>query len=362
MTKREESSLPFSDALKDTSRLGTKIPASQYLRIGKLPIIDQGKDFISGYIEDDSLKYKGDLPVIIFGDHTRAIKYVDFDFAMGADGVKVLTPTSDYLPEFLYFYLKANPIESAGYSRHFKYLKQLDFPKLTLDKQYEVVNVLSRADSIIDLHKQVIKKTHALISSIFFEYFGDLPSNQKSYPLVKMSDICDIVRESIRAGDRPELKYIGLENIESMTGQYLEATEERSDVNSTTVYFDSKFILFSKLRPYLNKVFLPTFEGKCTSELIPLVPKEGVNKEFLASFLRTDYVVDLLMSKNTGARMPRANIDVLMGFTFGLPPRQLQDKFSNIVGVIQNLQSLHAQRITQAVQNFESLANQLFAR
>ena len=79
----------FSQIFKDDTRLGYKIPASEYLTSGKYPIIDQSKDFIVGYT-DSVLPIDHEKPIIVFGDHTRVIKYIDEPFFIGADGVKVL--------------------------------------------------------------------------------------------------------------------------------------------------------------------------------------------------------------------------------------------------------------------------------
>ena len=69
-----------------------KVKKRDYLPQGKFPIIDQSQDFIGGYSNNESLVYKGKLPVIIFGDHTRVFKFIDFPFICGADGTKVLLP------------------------------------------------------------------------------------------------------------------------------------------------------------------------------------------------------------------------------------------------------------------------------
>ena len=72
------------------------IPLKQYQKTGKFPVIDQGQNFIGGYTNNVSLVYTNSLPVIVFGDHTRAIKFIDFPFAVGADGTKVLKPKDFY--------------------------------------------------------------------------------------------------------------------------------------------------------------------------------------------------------------------------------------------------------------------------
>jgi type I restriction enzyme S subunit len=83
-------SVPFSTAVTDATGGNTKIQRKDFLSEGMLPIVDQGQEDVAGYTNDMSAAYSGDLPVVLFGDHTRAFKYVDRPFALGADGVKVL--------------------------------------------------------------------------------------------------------------------------------------------------------------------------------------------------------------------------------------------------------------------------------
>ncbi|EKD79722.1 MAG: Specificity determinant for hsdM and hsdR [uncultured bacterium] len=128
------------------SVLDTKLPKfKKYKRssiksAGKFPVIDQGEVFISGYIDEEEGLYKGELPIIIFGDHTRKIKYVDFPFAIGADGTKILKPKADLDSRFFYYYLKSILIPPSGYSRHYKYLREIEVPVPELDVQRQIVH------------------------------------------------------------------------------------------------------------------------------------------------------------------------------------------------------------------------------
>jgi type I restriction enzyme, S subunit len=115
---------------------------SNYKGKGTYPIIDQGNSFIAGYTDEDNLLYKGVLPVIIFGDHTRAVKYIDFHFALGADGCKILFPIKAINIKFFYYYLLALNLSSSGYSRHYKYLKSISVPLPPLNEQKRIVEKL----------------------------------------------------------------------------------------------------------------------------------------------------------------------------------------------------------------------------
>lgn len=106
-----------------------QIPAKDIAEVGRFPVVDQGQKFIAGYCDDENRVIDFDLPLIIFGDHTRCIKYVDFPFVLGADGTKVLLPNKNlYDPRFYYFALLALEIPSRGYNRHFTILNERSLP------------------------------------------------------------------------------------------------------------------------------------------------------------------------------------------------------------------------------------------
>jgi restriction endonuclease S subunit len=109
-----------------------KIPKSDYLETGNYPIVDQGQNFIAGYSNDENKLFTIPLPIILFGDHTRVFKYIDFPFSLGADGAKIIIPKKELFNlKFLFYYLKNIKLENHGYSRHYKYLKKLtlSFPQ-----------------------------------------------------------------------------------------------------------------------------------------------------------------------------------------------------------------------------------------
>jgi type I restriction enzyme S subunit len=133
---------PFDQVLKDCTAGTKKIQKNEYLSNGIIPIIDQGQKFIAGYTNDKTHQSEVSLPVIIFGDHTRAFKYIDFPFAIGADGVKILKPKNNYDEKFLYYQCLSQYIEDNGYSRHFKFLKKKDFFIPPLPEQKRIAAIL----------------------------------------------------------------------------------------------------------------------------------------------------------------------------------------------------------------------------
>lgn len=118
-----------------------KIQTSDYKNNGLFPILDQGKDFIAGYTDDENLVYKEDL--VVFGDHTRCFKYCNFPFACGADGTQLLkTNDLERMPELLlYFSVSRAGLENYNYARHFKFLKALNIilPAARVAKSFSTI-------------------------------------------------------------------------------------------------------------------------------------------------------------------------------------------------------------------------------
>ena len=87
--------LPFSDVVADETGGNIKTLQSEFLSEGAYPIVDQGKELVAGFTDDPARLCKAEMPAIIFGDHTKCLKFIDFPFCLGADGTKVLRPIID---------------------------------------------------------------------------------------------------------------------------------------------------------------------------------------------------------------------------------------------------------------------------
>jgi len=117
-----------------------KLPKTEYLDEGLIPVIDQSTDFICGYTNDESTLISTNEPRIVFGDHTRILKLIDFDFARGADGTQVLLSNNANVPQhYFYHSLLRIDLSNYGYARHFKFLKQtrVVIPEYELVTKYE---------------------------------------------------------------------------------------------------------------------------------------------------------------------------------------------------------------------------------
>lgn len=125
---------------------------------GKYVVVDQSKDYIAGF-HNDKNKVFFDIPIIIFGDHTTVLKYIEKPFIVGGDGVKILKPKIDINLKYLYYNLISNNIHSEGYKRHFGILKKKDI-KIINDKKIQktIGDLLYNIDRIIKYRSSKLKQ------------------------------------------------------------------------------------------------------------------------------------------------------------------------------------------------------------
>ena len=321
----------FTNLYRDVTKEGTKIPQEKYCLTGQYPIVDQGQRVIAGWWNDDDGIFK-DVPAIIFGDHTRAIKYMEEPFFIGADGVKILRPTNvKDNPKYLYYALQAAKIPNLGYSRHFKAVKELEIRMYSRDKQDEIVRVLEKIDYLIEQRHAETTCLDQLVKSRFIELFGEPLANQKGWQTMSIVEAAPIKSQRGDLADKVWL--LNLDAVEAQTGTVLFKHRVQSgEINASTVYFTTENVLYSKLRPYLNKVVMPDEDGVATSEMIPMYPlADRLNRAYLCYWLRSDAFVRHISEKVAGAKMPRVSMDYFRSLAIELPPLELQEQFADFV-------------------------------
>ena len=153
----------FDEIFVDETKYGVKVQTSEYGEHGEHIIIDQGQSQIAGYTDREEGLFE-EVPVVIFGDHTRVIKYVDEPFFLGADGVKVLRSKDESANyKYLYYALKNAKIPNTGYNRHFKWLKEVQINYPDSGKQAEIVEILDKVSDIIKKRENELSDLDDLI-------------------------------------------------------------------------------------------------------------------------------------------------------------------------------------------------------
>lgn len=370
-------SLPFDSSLGLTG-LYTKIKSSECQDDGLYPVVDQGEKYISGYINDSDLIYKGELPVIIFGDHTRNVKYIDFEFAVGADGTKILSPIKQINSKFFYYYLRALNIPNLGYSRHYSILKQIEVPLPPLAEQKRIADKLDillgqletirrAADHIPELIKKFRQQilTYAVTGkltekwrkkNIFAnEYFNINSSKHREYNtivpdnwcLLSFNDVVTIESNLVNPDDFLNLPLIAPDNIESMTGRLISKplVSEIAPI-SPKHYFNSDTLIYSKIRPYLSKIVYVDFEGLCSADMYPL--KTQLNIFYLYFYMLSSEFLAFATTAGERIVLPKINQKSLNVIPVPIPPLEEQEE------IVRRVQSLF-EKLDTIEQRYQTL-------
>ena len=181
----------FDEIFIDKTKYGFKVQTSEYGERGKHIIIDQGQTQIAGYTDREDGLFE-EVPVIIFGDHTRVIKYVDKPFFLGADGVKVLRSKDNNANyKYLYYALKNAKIPNTGYNRHFKWLKEVKIKYPDRERQDKIVEILDKVSDVIQTRQDELSKLDDLIKARFVEMLGDPVKNPRGYYVATLQELID---------------------------------------------------------------------------------------------------------------------------------------------------------------------------
>lgn len=167
----------FTDCIQKVKNT-KKIPRKKFLNEGMFPIVSQEKELINGYWDNSDDVFIVEKPVVIFGDHTKTIKYVDFDFAKGADGIKILLPKNDLNSKFFTYQLHNIKIPDLGYARHYRLLKENEIVIPPLPEQKQIVEILDQAFKAIDKAKANIEKNIVNANELFQSKLNEIFSQK----------------------------------------------------------------------------------------------------------------------------------------------------------------------------------------
>ncbi len=184
--------LPFEDCIEQV-KYTKKVQRKEFLNEGTFPIVSQEADFTNGYWNDENDVFRVTTPVVIFGDHTQVLKYVDFDFVLGADGVKIILPCKFLHPKFLYYQLQSVDFKLLGYARHYRLLKEMEISFPPLAEQQRIVAILDEAfEGIATARKhaeQNLQNAKALFESHLEAVFSQ---KGEGWVETKLGDVYDV--------------------------------------------------------------------------------------------------------------------------------------------------------------------------
>lgn len=253
--------------------------------------------------------------------------------------MQYLLPKENVLPEYLCYVVKYMHLEKYFTGAtiphiYFKDYKKEEFNLDILDRQKEIVNILGRIECVISSRQQELQKLDELIKARFVELFGDLKSNNKNWKIVGFRECADIDTNMIHDFRGYEnYPHIGIDSIEKETGRLVGyRTISEDGVISGKYLFTPAHIIYSKIRPNLNKVAMPDFDGLCSADAYPILVKDGIcNREYFGYTLRSRYFLDYILTFSNRTNLPKVNKSQVEGFTLPLPPMELQEQFADFV-------------------------------
>jgi type I restriction enzyme, S subunit len=355
----------FDEAVEDASGGNVKTPLGEYLGEGALPIVDQGERLIGGYSNEPDSACRSPLPVIIFGDHTRRLKYVDFSFGVGADGVKVLRPREGVDAKYLYHYLRSISIPAAGYDRHFKYLKRVSvtFPGLT--EQRRIAEVLDRAETLRAQRRQALAQLDALAESIFLDMFGDPLANSKAWPSSKLSALGTLDRGISKHRPRNDPSLLGGAHPLIQTGDV--ANCDRYIRRFTSTYSEAGLrqsrkwpagTLCITIAANIAKTGVLTFDACFPDSVVGFTPNGLATTEYIQTWL--SFLQEMLEDSAPESAQKNINLAILRELDAPLPPIELQRTHAKRLAAIEQSKAEQRQSLAQFDALFASLQHRAF--
>lgn len=328
----------FDEIFIDKTKYGVKVQTAEYGERGKHIIIDQGQNQIAGYTDCEDGLFE-EVPVVIFGDHTRVIKYVDEPFFLGADGVKVLRSKDNNANyKYLYYALKNAKIPNTGYNRHFKWLKEVKIEYPDRERQDEIVEILDKVSDVIRKRQDELSKLDDLIRARFAELFGDMKVNIKGWKIKTFEKMSCLITDGEHATPKRTTEGIYLLSARNVLNHSLQL----NDVD----YIDQQEYdrIARRVMPQEGDVLISCSGtvGRCCSvpsdlkfqmvRSIALIRfNEEINPVFAEYMITSDYLQEQINSSKTASSQSnlfQGKIRALKGF---VPPIELQNEFADFV-------------------------------
>ncbi len=350
-----------------------KIQRKDFLDDGAYPVVSQEEDFINGYWDNEADLFNVTTPIVVFGDHTKVLKYVDFDFVLGADGVKILQPRAFLLPKFFYYQLQMANLDSLGYARHYKLLKELVIAYPTRSEQQRIVGILDEAFDGLATAKANAEKNlqnaralfESHLQSVFTQY-GDGWVETTIGQRIRFIDYRGKTPTKTESG----LRLITAKNVKM--GYVQETPIEYVAPDSYDDWMTRGIprmgdVLFTTEAPLGNVAQLDTDEKVVFAQRIIIMQPDAskLDRAFLKYLLRSQPVQQRIHAKGTGATVKGIKASLLKTVEISFPKsvteqQQIVAKLNDLRAETQRLESLYQRKLAALEALKKSLLHQAF--
>lgn len=358
----------FDEVFEDVTKLGVKIKTDEYHPIGKYQIIDQGQEAVAGYSDLEDGVFEN-VPAIVFGDHTRIVKYVDQPFFLGADGVKVLRSRfKDANYRYLYYALKSVKIPNTGYNRHFKWLKEAKIYYPNSEEQSKIVLILDEISSVIEHRQRQLQKLDELVKARFIELFGDPISNPHGFDKVDLSELADIkigpFGSLLHKEDYIEGGYALLNPSHIIDGKIApdsKLTVSREKYEELSAYRIKAGDVVMGRRGEMGRCAVVPCDGYlCGTGSLLIRTKGDVTADYIQKIISFPSFKKAIEDMAVGQTMPNLNVPIVSRFQIIKPPIEVQHSYYAFVEQTDKSKVAIQKALDEAQLLFDSLMQKYF--
>ncbi len=310
--------------------------------------------------------------VLVAGNGDLNVKYYEgkFDayqrtYIVESRDEKVLD--TRYLYWFMYKYVeKLRKLSIGGVIKYIK-LNNLTDPEILLpdlEGQRKIVNILNKADGILKKRKEAVELLDDYLKSLFLDMFGDPVKNPKGWTKLPLKEVVDIQSGQVNPKVEPyaSMIHVGGADIQSRTGKiFRKILAKNAGQISGKYLFDEGYLLYSKIRPNLNKVSLPDFKGICSADIYPIKPKGNLSKYFLAFILKSDGFLKFAIENSGRANIPKINRLDLLKYEIIVPPIDSQNIFEKTWQKTELLKQIMLTQSREIESQFHALMQKSFS-
>ena len=363
---------PYSDVFFNISSKSYQISSSEYNKVGEYPVVDQGKKFIVGY-SDKKSKVLMDIPVIVFGDHTTILKYINFPFIVGADGVQLLFTRENSL-SFLYYLLELKGVKSEGYKRHFSILKQFIFNIPCLEEQERIAEFFTHLDNSIMSEEAKLKNIKnykkSMLQQMFTEdgnplmrFTKDDGSDYGDWEFKQLSEVADV--NPSNNGLPNEFIYIDLESVTNGVFTPNKPIYLKDSPSRAQRLLQDNDIIFQTVRPYQRNNLYFNLQRKNN---FPYVASTGYaqirakqNSMYLYQYLYYDSFVNDVLTYCSGSNYPAINSSDLVKINIALPTDiEEQERIAEFFSSLDLQIDLHSKKLANLKKYKKSMLQKMF--